>query len=273
MHHRRLPSPSPPPPCPRAPSSSLLVSNHILRPFPLQPLRALDLAVTNTLHVLIDRVLVAVEAFEGDDEEAVGFRVAGHDLADAGPGDVLAVVDGEVEGYFRAAGQPGGPAWRKGRRGSCLVADADLGGGFGEDEIGDAGVVHVDGAELVAGFDDGEHACIAEVFAVADVEVLENGGAGGLGKVLEDAVGDVFYFFHVEVGQEWGVFEKVLECIVGQSDDVGDLEAGEFGDIVCQAFDSLVVELMAPAEVEVSEVARRYDCSVGQRVNLGICSV
>ncbi|KAL9004362.1 MAG: hypothetical protein Q9188_002835, partial [Gyalolechia gomerana] len=152
-----------------------------------------------------------------------------------------------------------------GRRGSCLVADADLGGGFGEDEIGDAGVVHVDGAELVAGFDDGEHACIAEVFAVTDVEVLENGGAGGLGKVLEDAVGDVFYFFHVEVGQEWGVFEKVLECIVGQSEDVGDLEAGEFWDIVCQASDSLVVELMAPAEVEVSEVARRYDCSVGQR--------
>ncbi|KAL8941922.1 MAG: hypothetical protein Q9211_001618, partial [Gyalolechia sp. 1 TL-2023] len=38
-------------------------------------------------------------------------------------------------------------------------------------------------------------------------------------------------------------------------------------------FDSLVVELMTSAQVEVSEVARRYDCAIGKRVDLWVCSL
>ena len=58
-------------------------------------------------------------------------------------------------------------------KGISVIAGANGGSGFCENEIGDAGVVHDEGFQPGAGFDDSEHAGIAEGFAVRDVEVFK----------------------------------------------------------------------------------------------------
>ena len=50
-----------------------------------------------------------------------------------------------------------------------------------------------------AGFDDGEHAGVAEGFTIGDVEVFEFGDARGLGKDLEGGICEFVEFFEVEV--------------------------------------------------------------------------
>ena len=135
MRKRRLPQPSPPPARSSTLRPSLFTRNHVLSPLLLQACGGFGIASQHALHVLVDGVLVAVETFEGDDVASVRFRVAGEDFADAGPGDVLAVVDD----YVKAACGEGGGGWG----GECVVvSDADLSGGFCEDEIGYARVVH-----------------------------------------------------------------------------------------------------------------------------------
>lgn len=78
--------------------------------------------------MLIDCILVPVEAFQTDDAAAMGFGVAGQDLAHAGPGHVRAVVGHERECGFWLVGR-----WRQG--GAGPVAETELGGCFDEGEV------------------------------------------------------------------------------------------------------------------------------------------
>lgn len=111
--------------------------------------------------------------------------VGGHDLADAGPGYVLAVVDGHCEGYDRgqrfreggSAGRGGFGALRYHRR--C----------FREGPIRDARVIKLGRTQRDAFTHDRRDTKIADILTIRKREVFENRRARRCSEVFEERIG------------------------------------------------------------------------------------
>lgn len=107
--------------------------------------------------------------------------VAIEDFSDAGPCDESAVVcdDSETDRWSFFGSQPA----------ACeSIAGSDRISGFDQRQVGDLCVIHLHAGELETGFEDREHARVAKVLAVRDVEVFERGFAGGSGDVFENGI-------------------------------------------------------------------------------------